>query len=147
MRFRLLLPLFVVVTAADSAAAADPLPLAELEKRVVKIVYDAEVIGVDLYNAGKHEECLRVYQGTLLALGALLDHRPEVAKTIKTAIEKAAEMSTVDAAFVLRRTLDETSAACGNKAPLYDRLGGGKREDAGLVLSLYVQDFVAAAGK
>src|SRR5262245_215348 len=91
MRFRLFLLAFVVVAAAGPAAAADPLPLTELDKRVVKIVYDAEVIGVDLYNGGKHEECLRVYQGTLLALGALLDHRPEVAKTIKTALEKAAE--------------------------------------------------------
>jgi hemoglobin len=141
--------LLAVVCVVAPAAAADPpgLSPAELDKRAVKIVYEAEVVGVRLWTEGKHEDCLRVYQATLMALAEVLDHRPDVVKTIKNNLEKSAEMSTVNAAFVLRRTLDEASAACGPKVPLYDRLGGGDRASTDLVLNLYVQDFLAAAAK
>jgi hemoglobin len=147
MRSRLLL--LAVVSVVAPAAAADPpgLSPAELDKRAVKIVYEAEVVGVRLWTEGKHEDCLRVYQATLMALAEVLDHRPDVVKTIKNNLEKSAEMSTVNAAFVLRRTLDEASTTCKGKAPLYDRLGGGKAENANLMITFYVQEFLKTAAK
>jgi hemoglobin len=145
MRQRLIL-LAVVVGFTAPAAAAEPPALspAELDKRAVKVVYEAELLGVRLWTEGKHEECLRVYQATLMTLGELLDHRPDLVKTVKNNLEKSAEMTTVNAAFVLRRTLDEISAACGPKVPLYDRLGGG---NANLMFTYYVQEFLNAAAK
>lgn len=125
MRLRHVIPGLILIGFAGPAPAADPLPRAELDKRVVRIVFDAETVGVKLYNDGKREDCLRFYQATLMTLAPFLDHRPELVKKIENELVKSGSMSTEEAAFALRKVLDETSAACGGgKAPLWERLGG-----------------------
>ncbi|HEY2785781.1 MAG TPA: hypothetical protein VGJ05_12500 [Fimbriiglobus sp.] len=133
-----------------SVAAADPLPRAEIDKRVVAIIYDAETLGVQLWKLEKYEDCMRVYQATLMTLYPILDHRPKLVTKIKDGLARTKEMSTADAAFAFRSLLDETSNACnGTTMPLWIRLAGGKPDsklvNADLVNGLFIQEFVAAA--
>ena len=51
----------------------------ELDRRVVKVVYEAALLGTEVFNDKKHDECYRLYQGTLLAVLPMLDHRPKLA--------------------------------------------------------------------
>ncbi len=152
MRLRHLLLGVVLLGFAASATAADPLTRTELDKRVVAIVYDAETVGVELWKAEKHNDCLRIYQATLMALSPLLDHRPELMAKIKAGFEKTKEMATPDAAFVYRKILDEISSACGgttktaeSKTPLWDRLGGGDRRNSQDTVRIFLGDVINAA--
>src|SRR5262245_18424637 len=94
----------VLFAAVGSLVQADDRPLErlDLDKRVVKIVYEASLLGTDVFNKGKHEECFRLYQGTLSAVQPLLDHRPKLAASVKAKLEKANGMKAADGAFVLR---------------------------------------------
>jgi hemoglobin len=141
---------------AGAAGRADDRPLdrADLDRRVVKAGYETAVLGTELFNAGKHDECFRLYQGTLLAVQPLLDHRPKLAASVLAKMDKARGMKAAEGAFVLRDALDEiqNEIAPGGKpepksdakvepkkATLWDRLGG----DAGV--KKLVDDLVVVA--
>lgn len=143
-----------VVFTACAAGAADPvlpaprpdptapLPRAELDKRLRRIAYDAASAGTDLFNSGNHESCYRLFEGTLMAAIPLLDHKPELAKSLREKLDRARrEGRPADQAFILREGLDEllgVGKPAGQKT-LWDRLGGEAAVKA------VVHDFVLTA--
>ncbi len=129
----------VLVLAVGAASRADDKPLdrTDLDKRIVQSVYRSALLGTDVFNKGKHEECFRLYQGTLLAVQPLLDHRPKLAASVKEKMDKAGTMEPAKGAFVLRDALDEIQYEIApgakpdpkdmkdtKKTTLWDRLGG-----------------------
>ena len=91
---------------------------------IYKTIYDGHG-GRMSFNAGKHDECLRVYEGALTILKPLFDHRPELMKSIADTMDNAKTAKTSAAkAFILRAALDEVIALGMAKKPLWDRLGG-----------------------
>lgn len=116
--------------------------LADLDARIRLAATKAINAGAPLYNAGDQDGCYRVYQGALIALEPLLDHRPKIQASIKAALAKGnAERNPAQRAYALRPALDEiltTIPRPGEKA-LWDRLGGEKAVRA------VVADFVKRA--
>jgi hemoglobin len=152
MRARVLLALLVLIGAGGLTRAEDkPLDRAELDKRIVGAVYEAAVRGTDTFNKGDHNGCAKLYEGTLLAVAPLLDHRAKLQATVKSRLERAAKMKPADAAFELRTALDEVQneiappkdkkGAVAPAATLWDRLGGEKGVKA------VVHDVVLAAAE
>src|SRR6476620_59799 len=98
----------ICMISAISRADDKPLDRLELDRRIVKSVYETALLGTELFNnKGKPEECFRLYQGALLSLQPLLDHRPGLMRDVRDKLEKASGMKAVDGAFVLREALDE----------------------------------------
>jgi hemoglobin len=146
MRTRLLSAVVLVLACGATVRAAEgqrPLDRTELDRRVVRIVYEAALLGTDVFNDKKHDECYRLYQGTLLAVVPLLDHRPKLVASVKDKLDKAKGMKAAEGAFVLRDALDEIQNEIApnpksdpktetktdpkvepKKATLWDRLGG-----------------------
>jgi len=111
-----------------------PLDRAELDKRAARAAYDTAKLGSDLW-AANQEATFRLYQGALMALEPMLDHRPKLAAYVKESLELAQTMPVVKGAFVLRDALDAiqkdcsqaaAAAAVPKKATLWTRLGGEK---------------------
>ena len=153
MRGRILGALVLLVAVVAVSRADDrPLDRTELDKRVVKAVYEAALKGTDIFNKGKHEECLRYYEGVLLGIQPMLDHRPKLMDSVKGKMDKAKGLKTADAAFALREALDdiqneiapgkaEVGKGDTKTMSLWDRLGGEK------AVRGVVKDFVAAASE
>ena len=151
MRARILLAVLVLFGAGGLTRAQDkPLERAELDKRVVGAVYETAVLGTDIFNKGNHEGCFRLYQGTLLAVAPMLDHRAKLQATVKERLKRASGMKAADGAFELRTALDEIQNEIApvkkadvetKKKALWDRLGGEKAVKA------VVHDFVLAAAE
>lgn len=119
---------------------AESVKTADLDKKVASQIYETTKAGVELFNSGKQAECLRLYQGTLTALEGVLDYRPKTATAIKDALATAKTQPTADAAFTLRKALDDAqNDVLGKKKALWDRLGGEAAVRA------VVKDFVLAA--
>jgi hemoglobin len=143
--------MLVLVGAGGLTRAQDkPLERADLDKRIVAVVYEAARQGTDMFNPplSNHEGCLRLYQGTLMAVAPMLDHRPNLQTKVKMRLERAAKMKTADGAFELRTALDEiqNEIAPPKVAPkttttLWDRLGGEK------AVKVVVHDLVLAAAE
>jgi hemoglobin len=145
---RLLTCLLAASVLAPALGRADePAPLArkDLDARVLKVVTDTINRGADIFNSGDHGGCYRLYQGSLMAVAPLMDHRPDLQKAIQAALDKAPSARTpADRAYVLRGALDETYTALGGaaaspKKSLYDRLGGEA------AIKAVVEKFVARA--
>lgn len=143
MRTRLLSAVVLVLACGATVRAAEggarPLDRAELDRRVVRIVYEAALLGTDVFNDKKHDECYRLYQGTLMAVVPLLDHRPKLVASVKEKMDKAKGLKAAEGAFVLRDALDEIQHEIApnpkaepktdtkvepKKTTLWDRLGG-----------------------
>ncbi|QEL15378.1 group I truncated hemoglobin [Limnoglobus roseus] len=126
--------------------AADKMTM-DQDKKIASLIYETVKEGVELYNGGNQEGCLRLYQGSLMTLQGVLDYRPTTAKAIKDALAAAKTQKTSDASFTLRKALDGAQADLTAKAmakaadakPLWDRLGGEK------AVAAVVHDFVIAA--
>ncbi len=144
-------------TAVGGVAVAQPGPLdrTEQDRRTARVVYETSLLGSELFNKGNHEGCFRLYQGTLLAVQPMLDHRAKLAFYVKEQLDKSARLNPADGAFELRKALDavqqETAAALipakgttpdpapgAKSAALWDRLGGEK------VVRPMVKDFITA---
>ena len=103
--------------------------------------------GVVLFNENQDPTgCYRVYQGALISLQPLLDHRPQLQAAINTGLDQAAALEASDisgAAFELRGLLNQTFEEMKQPAPLlkplWARLGGEPAVRA------VVHDFVALA--
>ncbi len=146
----------VLAMAIGSATRADDKPLerSDLDRRIVKVVYEAALVGTDIFNKGNHEGCFRLYQGALVAVQPLLDHRPKLAASVKEHLEKARSMKAPEGAFELRAALDEVQNEIApnpnaktepknttpepKKTTLWERLGGEKG------VQKVVDDLVAA---
>ena len=158
---RILIAMSVLVAA--SAARADdpppekkpaekptsqPLERFELDKRAARVAYDSAKLGSELWAASNFEGCFRLYQGSLLALQPMLDHRPKLAALVKEQLEQAKSEKADKGAFTLRQALDaiqkETTAdtiVVPKKAALWERLGGEKG------IKAFVHDFLEEAIK
>lgn len=109
-----------------------PLERLELDRRIVMTVYETAMLGTEIYNKGNYEGCYRLYQGALMALEGVLDHRPKLQQTIREKLNLAARLKPEEAAHVLREALDEIqhTIAPSPKGPeiklpaLWFRLGG-----------------------
>ncbi len=127
------------------AARADDKMIApaDLDKKAYKAAFTAADLGTKTYNAGDQGGCLKLYEGTLMTLAVMLDHRPDLVKTITDQMTVADKLTTVkDKAFTLRAALDavmEGTSVKAAKKPLWERLGGEPAVKA------VVHDFVAAA--
>src|SRR5713101_546742 len=145
-------------TSAGAGNAADvpgatPLDRKALDEQIYKTLREVINKGADLYNSGDQNGCYRLYEGALLALQPLLDHRPEMQKAITTGIEDARRNADLSRrAFVLRDAIDKVRNDIHPKKPddtvkpppgggktLWDRLGG----EAGV--KRFVDDFVETA--
>jgi hemoglobin len=85
-----------------------PLERAELDKRIVKVVFDATLFGTELYNNKNDTDgCFRIYQGALMVVQPLLDHRPKLAQLVKEKLDRSKLQSPKEGAFALRLVLDE----------------------------------------
>ena len=121
--------LAVLVLAGGTAAADPPRPLErdDLDRRAARVAFEAASRGTKAYNDGDKEGCVKLYEGALLALAAVLDHRPELVKEIRDRGREAdAHPAAADKAFALRKALDAVIEQAGGKRPLWERLGGAK---------------------
>ncbi len=156
MRARAAVAGWLFAASAALAVAQDgPLDRSEQDRRTARIVHESAAIGSELYNKGNIEGCYRLFQGTLLAVQPMLDHRPKLAAAVRQSLDKAATMRPADGAFELRKAIDavqlETSASFPflkkekeadkekektTEATLWNRLGGEK------VVRPMVKDFI-----
>jgi hemoglobin len=99
----------LLVGALGAMARSDDRPIdrGEIDKRVVWAVYETTLLGTEIYNKGKHDECFRLYQGVLTGIHPLLDHRPRLKDFVKERLERSRNAKAVEAAFLLREALDE----------------------------------------
>jgi hemoglobin len=137
MRGRILgAALLVLGIGAIGRAADGPWESADIDKHVVITVYETAKLGTDIFNKGRHEECFGLYQGSLIALQPLLDHRPKLAASVRDKLQKAKTLKAVEGSFMLREALDEIQKTIApsktepkvepKKLSLWDRLGGEK---------------------
>jgi hemoglobin len=90
--------------------------------------------GAEMYNAGDPAACYYLFRGALMTSRPLLESRPELQKSVETALGDADRSPDVRRrAWVLRRSLDQVRAELGGKSPavvevgnktLWQRLGG-----------------------
>jgi hemoglobin len=145
------LVLVILVTGISAPAIrADNSPSqADVDKLTRNGALDVVKYGTDIFNAGDHAGCYRLYEGALWSLKPLLGHRPDVVRTIDAQMAKArSEQSVSDKAFALRTALDAIIAEKAmmkppvtGKKPLWDRLGG----EAGV--RAVTQEFLITASK
>jgi hypothetical protein len=130
----LLLPAAVLALAAAPAGRADkpvpgPLDRTELDAVLYRTFRDVINRGADLYNSGDTAGCYRLYEGALLTVQPLLDHRPELQQAVAKALADAANTpQQFERAFVLRHVIDRlratvrpgaaTAAPAALKAPM-----------------------------
>ena len=132
-----------------------PLSRRAIDQRIFTRLRQVLVEGVTVFNRGDHAECYRLFEGALLAVSPLIDHRPELQARIESELKRVEGLrSPVEKSFALRKVIDEVRAAirkdllakAGKRtaAPaaqknLWERLGG---ESAVRVL---VKDFLRKA--
>lgn len=117
--------LLVGVSGASGQTDDKQVSRTELEKKAAAVAHDAATIGTDMFNVAKnYEGCYRLYQGTVMALMPMVEHKPALAASLKDKLAKSRMMPARDGAFVLRDALDEVRALDTPKKPLWDRLGG-----------------------
>lgn len=129
---------------SPAKAATKVLDRDELDRRIARIVYDAAVVGTQLWDMKNYEGTFRLYQGTVAAVQPMLDSHPKLAAHALEALRRSANMQATEGAFVLREVLDaiqkETAVAL-IPPPLWERIGGEK------VVRAVVKDFLATAAK
>jgi hypothetical protein len=88
------------------AAAADK---AEIDALIEKGLKASINHGTDLYNLNKdYAGCYHVYEGALLTVYPMLEHRPELQKSIEAALGNARNISSyVERSWALREVLDQ----------------------------------------
>ncbi|HXG09041.1 MAG TPA: carboxypeptidase regulatory-like domain-containing protein [Gemmataceae bacterium] len=143
--WRLLLPAAcaLVLAGATRAQEARPLERKELDQRIYVTLRDVINRGADLYNPPTSDRagCYRLYQGALMAVRPLLDHRPQLQQAIDQGLARAEGLSSPgERAFALREVLDRIRAEVKPSTPtLWERLGGKEG------VTKVVDDFVATA--
>jgi len=125
-----------------------------LDRKVNTSLRDVINRGADMYNNGDAAGCYRFFEGALLTVRPLLDHRPDLQKAIDAGLASATGNPDMRRrAWALRRVLDDVrdqvhgkgpaAVAKGGKTvekPLWDRLGGEA------AVSKVVDDFAELAG-
>jgi hemoglobin len=159
----LLLAASLLATAADSAGRAadekdkdkDKNATAAMERKAIdalafKTLREVINKGAAIYNEGDVNGCYRLYEGALVMVKPMLDHRPELQEAISKAIMNAEKTPQQERrAWVLREVIDKIREDCNPnpKSPskvetkLWERLGGEAK-----VMKI-VEDFFKAAAE
>jgi hemoglobin len=138
MTTRVLVPVLALVPLVS--VRAQPAPERGPDDRVRAAVTAVIAAGAPTFNKGDPAGCCRIYEGGLLALAPMLDHRPDLQRAAKVGLEEALRVPDVSKrAFALREVLDKVHA--GSLSPLWNRLGGEPAVRA------VVRDFVARAAE
>lgn len=129
----------VFLALAGGAAAQDDAPLDRkaLDQQVYTTLRGVINRGADMYNAGDYAGCYRLFEGALLTVKPLIEHRPDVQKSIDRGMAEAARSPDMRRrAWALRGVLDGVrtdingkgtvakGGVPGGKKSLWDRLGG-----------------------
>ena len=84
-----------------------PLPRADLDERIDKVLRGIINTGRALHNEGDPAGCYRLFQGSLMIIAPLLDHRPELKDGIEKGLKHAETLTDAsDRAFALREVID-----------------------------------------
>src|SRR5206468_2203881 len=113
---------------------AAPLTREALDERVYYLLYPVMNEGADLYNTGSPNSCSFLFQGALMAVEPLLDHRPELQKAVRKGLADARQQTNPSRrAWAMREILDQVRSTVEPKMPLlaggktvWERLGGEK---------------------
>jgi hemoglobin len=93
--------------AADEDKTA-PLDRKVLDQRVHTTLRDIIDRGATLFNSDDRAGCYRLYEGSLIMVQPLLDHRPHLQKAIDEGLARAKSLPTYyERAFALREVLDK----------------------------------------
>jgi hemoglobin len=127
----------LAVGASGAAQAGEgdvPLERKALDQKLHRTLRDVINRGAETYNTGDPAGCYQIFRGALMTAHPLLDHHPELQKSIAAALADAERSPDPRRrAWVLRRSLDEVRAQVGGKdaspavagsKPLWERLGG-----------------------
>ncbi len=131
--------------AQDTKTDAPPAPPVErkaLDMAVKNALRDVINRGVDLYNPpnNDHIGCYRLFEGALITVRPLLDHRPGLQKAIVEGLIQADRNPNIsEKAYVLRNVMDQIREEI-EPTPLWVRLGGEKG------VTKVVDDLFALAG-
>ncbi len=98
--------------AVASVVLAHPKDEAEanrkLDKKLNSILIQVTNEGAALYNNGDPSGCYRLFQGALLAVAPMLEHRPALKNSVAEKLAKApAQPSCAHRAFYLRKVIDD----------------------------------------
>lgn len=138
MTIRVLISMLALV--AGAPVGAQPAPEKAQDDRVRAAVTAVISAGAPTFNKGDPAGCCRIYEGGLLALVPMLDHRPDLQRAAKAGLEDALRVPDVSKrAFALREVLDRVHAS--SLAPLWGRLGGEPAVRA------VVRDFIGRAAQ
>jgi hypothetical protein len=119
-RWPAFLALLALTAATQAADPPDKTPVPEenkaMDAKVSSTLRDVINRGADLYNAGDYAACYRLYEGSLITLRPLIDHRPELQKAITAGIASAERDPLVwRRAFTLRNVIDKIRADANPK--------------------------------
>ena len=119
----------LVVVCWTRAADDEKKPTSGLDAQLSKGLRNAINHGADLYNLNRDfAGCYRVYEGAMLAVRPMLDHRPNLQKTIDTALDTArTTASPVDRCWALRNALDQIRDEVSGKKTEKDK--DAKKDD------------------
>jgi hemoglobin len=97
--------------AEDKTPAAKPLDRHAFDEAVYESLRGIIDSGATMYNQGDWNGCYRLWEGTLMSLRPLLDHRPKLAPIIDTALAEARQDPMLwHRAWVLRPALNKIRA-------------------------------------
>jgi len=100
----------------------------DLDSRVEKAIFQTINVGVPMFNGRDAAGCYRVYQGSLIAIGPMLSHRPDLQAAVQNALASTESMGTYEQrAFALRAVLDNVRSSVMPqvaRTSLWARLGG-----------------------
>jgi hypothetical protein len=129
-----LVTLLALTAAAPAADPPEKMPVPEegkaLDAKVFSTLRDVINRGADLYNSGEMAACYRLYEGSLMTLRPLIDHRPELQKAISAGIASAERDPLVwRRAFTLRNVIDKVRAEVNPKKVVKNKLPVPTPED------------------
>jgi hypothetical protein len=111
-RWAAVVTLLVLAVAAQAGDPPDKTRAPEenkaLDAKVFATLRDVINRGADLYNRGDWAACYRLYEGSLITIRPLIDHRPELQKAITAGLAGAERDPLVwRRAFTLRNVIDK----------------------------------------
>jgi hemoglobin len=119
----------VLLLAMAGSAVAEDRDSKAIDQKVYTSLRDVINRGADMYNNGDAAGCYRLFEGALLAVRPLLDHRAELQKSIDAGLASAPGNPDMRRrAWALRRVLDDVRDQVHGKAPAAVAKGGKKEE-------------------